>query len=49
MSDPSGDLNYTTVGLGADLGTIGFDVSYVMGGDLDPHSDMVRFSLSGSL
>jgi len=48
MSDPSGDLNYTTLGLGADLGAIGFDVSYVIGGELDPHSNMVRFSLSGS-
>jgi hypothetical protein len=48
LSDPSGDLNYTTLGLGADLGAIGFDVSYVIGGELDPHSNMVRFSLSGS-
>tara|TARA_S200000501_G_scaffold377479_1_gene436018 strand:- start:1838 stop:2773 length:936 start_codon:yes stop_codon:yes gene_type:complete len=48
ISDPSGDLSYTTLGLGGDLGTIGFDVSYVMGGNLDPHSDMIRFSLSGS-
>jgi len=30
------------------LDPIGFDVSYVMGGNLDPHSDMVRFSFSGS-
>ena len=49
MSDPSGDLNYTTLGLGADFESFGFDVSYVMGGELDPHSDMIRFSLSGSL
>ena len=48
LSDPSGDLNYTTLGLGADLGAIAFDVSYVIGGELDPHSNMVRFSLSGS-
>lgn len=48
LSDPSGDLNYSTLGLGADLGAIGFDVSYVIGGELDPHSNMVRFSLSGS-
>ena len=48
LSDPSGDLNYTTLGLGADLGAIAFDVSYVIGGELDPHSNMIRFSLSGS-
>ena len=48
LSDPSGDLNYTTLGLAADLGAIAFDVSYVIGGELDPHSNMVRFSLSGS-
>ena len=48
LNDPSGDLSYTTVGLGARLDAFGFDVSYVMGGELDPHSNMVRFSLSGS-
>ena len=48
MNDPSGDLSYTTLGLGARLDALGFDVSYVMGGELDPHSNMVRFSLSGS-
>jgi hypothetical protein len=48
LNDPSGDLSYTTLGVGADLGTIGFDLSYMMGGDLDPHSDMIRFSLTGS-
>tara|TARA_Y100001970_G_C14086612_1_gene777686 strand:- start:663 stop:1214 length:552 start_codon:yes stop_codon:yes gene_type:complete len=47
MNDPSGELSYTTLGLGARLDPIGFDVSYVMGGSLDPHSDMVRFSFSG--
>jgi len=41
-------LSYTTMGLGADFGVIGVDISYVMGGELDPHSDMLRFSLSGS-
>ena len=48
MNDPSGELSYTTLGIGARLDPVGFDVSYVMGGDLDPHSNMVRFSLSGS-
>jgi hypothetical protein len=48
VNDPSGDLSYTTLGLGANLDGFGFDVSYVMGGELDPHSNMVRFSLSGS-
>ena len=48
MNDPSVELSYTTLGLGARLDPIGFDVSYVMGGNLDPHSDMVRFSFSGS-
>ena len=48
LSDPNGDLSYTTMGLGADFGVIGVDISYVMGGELDPHSDMLRFSLSGS-
>ena len=48
MNDPSGDLSYTTLGLGARLDALGFDVSSVMGGELDPHSNMVRFSLSGS-
>tara|TARA_B100000427_G_scaffold328808_1_gene342874 strand:- start:21 stop:956 length:936 start_codon:yes stop_codon:yes gene_type:complete len=48
INDPSGDLSYTTLGVGADLGAIGFDISYMMGEKLDPHSDMVRFSLSGS-
>ena len=48
LNDPSGELSYTTLGVGADLGTIGFDLSYMMGDNLDPHSDMVRFSLSGS-
>ena len=48
MYDPSGVLSYTTLGIGARLDPVGFDVSYVMGGDLDPHSNMVRFSLSGS-
>ena len=48
MNDPSGDLSYTTLGLGARIDALGFDVSYIMGGELDPHSNMVRFSLSGS-
>lgn len=48
INDPSGDLSYTTLGVGADLGAIGFDISYMLGDKLDPHSDMVRFSLSGS-
>tara|TARA_Y100000389_G_scaffold24070_1_gene20771 strand:+ start:6523 stop:7461 length:939 start_codon:yes stop_codon:yes gene_type:complete len=48
INDPSGDLSYTTLGLGARLDALGFDVSYIMGGELDPHSNMVRFSLSGS-
>ena len=30
MNDPSGELSYTTLGLGARLDPIGFDVSYVM-------------------
>ena len=48
MNDPSGDLSYTTLGLGARIDALGFDLSYIMGGELDPHSNMVRFSLSGS-
>ncbi len=48
MNDPSGELSYTTLGLGARIDALGFDVSYIMGGELDPHSNMVRFSLSGS-
>ena len=48
MNDPSGDLSYTTLGLGARIDALGFDVSYIKGGELDPHSNMVRFSLSGS-
>ncbi|MDB3883661.1 PorV/PorQ family protein [Candidatus Marinimicrobia bacterium] len=48
MNDPSGDLSYTTLGLGARIDALGFDVSYIIGGELDPHSNMVRFSLSGS-
>lgn len=47
ISDPSGDLNYTTLGMGAILDGFGFDLSYIIGDDLDPHSDMLRFSLNG--
>jgi hypothetical protein len=41
-------VNYTTLGFGLDFESLGFDMSYIIGGKLDPHSDMVRFSLNGS-
>ncbi len=48
INNPSGELNYTTIGFGLDFESLGFDMSYIIGGKLDPHSDMVRFSLNGS-
>jgi hypothetical protein len=33
--------------MGAILDGFGFDLSYIIGDDLDPHSDMLRFSLNG--
>lgn len=48
LNDLSGNLNYLTLGLGANLSSIGFDLSYILGDDLDPHSDTLRFSIISS-
>jgi len=48
LNDSSGDVSYATIGMGASFDSIGIDLSYIMGGELDPHSNMMRFSLSGS-
>jgi len=48
INNSSGDINYTTIGFGVDLTSLGLDLSYIIGDELDPHTDMIRFSISGS-
>ena len=48
INNSSGDINYTTIGFGVDLTSLGLDLSYIIGDELDPHTDMIRFSINGS-
>lgn len=48
VSDSAGEVNYSSLGFGFKLETIGFDLSYLLADEFDPHSDMLKFSLSGS-
>ena len=48
VSDSAGEVNYSSLGFGFNLETIGFDLSYLLADEFDPHSDMLKFSLSGS-
>jgi long-subunit fatty acid transport protein len=48
VSNSAGEVNYSSLGFGFNLETIGFDLSYLLADEFDPHSDMLKFSLSGS-
>jgi len=48
INNSSGNINYTTIGFGVDMTSLGLDLSYIIGDELDPHTDMIRFSINGS-
>tara|TARA_B000000609_G_scaffold125729_1_gene99675 strand:- start:831 stop:1763 length:933 start_codon:yes stop_codon:yes gene_type:complete len=48
MVNDAGEVSYSTLGFGLKMNSIGFDLSYVMADDFDPHAEMLKFSIVGS-
>ena len=48
LVNDAGDVSYSTLGFGLKRDSIGFDLSYVMADDFDPHAEMLKFSIIGS-
>jgi hypothetical protein len=48
INDSSSNITYSTFGFGMKYDSFGFDLSYLIGDELDPHSDMLRFSFSSA-